>query len=187
MQYPHEYTCVFSVSIIENEFIRQPSFQAEWWVVWLGGMKIQDKVGYHIKDWVARKYLREYYYKRGLIAWTVFAHIDCTPLGDYLSIQTQTLKLWITKHWSNFCGIGVKLKNMRLWDVPVVRKHLNAAPFIYTFVTTQSSLPQENWVSNKYWIGLKKVNTDPLLLGLITTFWHGQSPCLELNYSSVYW
>ena len=175
--------------IIQNSFIHQPLFPQEGWSVWLGGIKIQDSISYHIRDWIGRSNLREYLYTRGLIAWTVFDHIDFAPLESYISIQSQSFTLWFTKHWTNFCGIGSKMKIMGFWesDLCPCCKQVPEQSTIHLYRCTHptiTSTRESGFAAILDW--LKEVHTAPLLLTLLTAFWHGRAPQLDPQDSMRY-
>ena len=168
--------------IITRKFHTQPCFNREGWTVWLGGVKLQDSVGYHIRDWIGRHNLREYLYNRGLIAWTTFQLIDFSPLETYLKFQSQAFRLWFTKHWTNFCGIGKQMKRMKLWKddkCPCCKKVVESST-IHLFRCDNTIIKEARENGFKQILEwLEEVHTAPLLLQVIKAFWYGQSPQLD--------
>ena len=175
--------------IIRNDFIRQPVFINEGWFVVIGGVKIQDSVSTHVQRWIDKRRLRQYLYDKGLISWTGFNQIDWDPLEKYMRHQSQEFKIWFSKHWSNFCGIGSKMKLMGFWDndlCPCCKKvpELSTTHLFLcddpTIIKTRNSEFGDilNW--------LAKVDTDPILLEIITAFWYGSSYKMDLDESYIY-
>ena len=99
-----------------NSFIPNTTFFHEGWTASIGGVKLQDNIPFHIRHWIGKKKLRRYLYKKDLIAWAIFPFVDFESLHRYINSQSQAFKLLYTKHWTNFCGIGSKMKQMKLWD-----------------------------------------------------------------------
>ena len=75
-----------------------------------GGVKLQDKLLPHIRNWVAKRKLRRYIFEKDLIAWNILPSIDFEPLYIYMSAQSRAFQLWYVKHLKIFYGIGVKMK-----------------------------------------------------------------------------
>ena len=75
----------------------------------IGGVKLQDNLLPHLCTWIGRKKLRRHLYEKDLIAWNVFPLIDFEPLRIHMSAQSRAYQLWFAKHWTGFCGIGVKM------------------------------------------------------------------------------
>ena len=91
-------------------FISNAKLFHEGWFVEIGGVKLQDKIAFHVQQWIGKKILRQYLYEKDLVAWTVFPQIDFEPLCIYLSFQSRAFQLWFAKHWTTFCGIGAKMQ-----------------------------------------------------------------------------
>ena len=99
-----------------NSFIPNTTFFHERWTASIGGVKLQDNIPFHIRHWIGKKKLRRYLYEKDLIAWTIFPLIDFEPLRIHMSAQSRAYQLWSAKHWTGFCGIWVKMHQMKLWD-----------------------------------------------------------------------
>ena len=91
-------------------------FHHEGWVAKVGGVKLQDNLLPNIRNWIAKSKLRRYLFEKDHIAWNIFPMIDFEVLNQYLSVQSRVFQLWFAKHWTGFCGIGGKMKQMKLWD-----------------------------------------------------------------------
>ena len=84
-----------------------------------------------------------------------------------MSSQSRVFQLWYAKHWTNFSGIGVRMKQMKLWGndlCPCCRQ-------VTESTTMHLYLCPHPW--------LEIVHTEPLLLEIITTFWHGENLILD--------
>jgi len=103
----------FDKSHEKSSFHSNVFFNHEEWSVAIGGVKLQDKILPHIRNWVAKRKLRKYLF---LIAWNMFSYIDFEVLRIYMSSQSRAFQLWYAKHWTILCGVGVKMKQMKLWD-----------------------------------------------------------------------
>ena len=99
-----------------SSFIPNATFLHEGWIVDIGGVKLQDNIATHIRQWIGKQILRRYSYKKGMIARNIFLNIDFEPLRHYLSSQSRAFQLWFAKYWTGFCEIGAKMKQMKLWD-----------------------------------------------------------------------
>ena len=167
----------FDLAYEQSLFIPNAKFFYEGWTVSIGGVKLQDSHAFHIRQWIAKRKLRHYLYQKDLIAWDVFPKLDFEPLRRYLSAQSQAFQLWFTKHWTGFCGIGVKMKQMKLWDndlCPCCRK-IPETKSMHIFLCPHPQMVQlRNDLFNKILKWLNEVHTDPLLLDIIKTFWYGQ-------------
>ena len=53
-------------------FISNAKFFHEGWSIEIGGVKLQDKLASHIRQWIGKKALRQYLYDKDLVVWTVF-------------------------------------------------------------------------------------------------------------------
>lgn len=176
-----------------NTFTSNARFHYEGWTVHIGGIKLQDRLGPHIRDWIGRRKLRQYLFDKDMLGWTTFSQIDFTSLRLYLSNQSTAFQLWFTKHWTGFCGTGVMMHRMKLWDNPNCPcccrikenhpSHMFLCPHPHMVHTRQQSF-------SKVLAWLEEVDTDPLLLSLITAFWHNESPTLDkecaMTYRNIY-
>ena len=165
----------FDICYINNAFKNNAIFPYEGWYVSLGTVKIMDKHKTYIREWIGKHRLREYLYKKGLISWNTFPHIDFDPLRDYLTQQSTSFCLWFTKHWTNFCGIGAKMKLMKLWETDLC-PCCNLIPENSTnhlFLCPDQSITElRNKGFNAILKWLQEVNTDPLLFSLIHSQWN---------------
>ena len=101
-----------------------------------------------------------------------------------MSAQSRAYQLWFAKHWTSFCGIWAKMRQMKLWDndlYPCCRQvsersttHLFLCPHPTMSLTRDQSF-------HKILDWLKDADTDPLLLDLLTSFWHGEEVTLEAD------
>ena len=165
-----------------SNFLPNVLFHHEGWSIKIGGVKLQDKLLPHIRNWVAKRKLREYLFEKGLIAWNIFPSVDFEILREYMTAQSRAFQLWYAKHWTNFCGIGVKMKQMKLWDndlCPCCQQvtesttmHLYLCPH-----PTVASTREKSFHSILTW--LDTVHTDPSLLEILTSFWHGENLILD--------
>ena len=80
----------------------------------IGSVKLQDNLLPHLRIWIAKKKLRCYLYEKDFIAWNVFSLIDFELLRIHMSAQSRAYQLWFAKHWTGFCGIWVKMHQMKL-------------------------------------------------------------------------
>ena len=101
---------------VNNNFNVNAKFHYEGWVVHLGGTKLQDRLGPNIRDWIGKQKLHQHLINKDMLGWNTFSQVDFTSLRLYLSKQSTTFQLWFTKHWTGFCGIGVMMHRMKLWD-----------------------------------------------------------------------
>ena len=174
----------FDKSHEHHSFIPNALFHHEGWVATIGGVKLQDNLLPHLRTWIGKKNLRRYLYEKDFIAWNVFPFIDFEPLRFHMSAQTRAYQLWFAKHWTGFCGIGVKMHQMKLWDndlCPCCRQvsersttHLFLCPHpTMTHTRDQSFHKILDW--------LEEVDTDPMLLDLLTLFWHGEEITLDAD------
>ena len=112
-------------------------FHHEGWSIKIGGVKLQDKLLLHIRNWVAKRKLRRYLFETDLITWNIFLSIDFEPLRIYMSAQSRAFQLWYAKHWTNFCGIGVKIKKLNYGTMIYVHAGIKSHILqlcIYTYV-----------------------------------------------------
>ena len=96
-----------------------------------------------------------------------------------MSAQPRAFQLWYAKHWTNFCGIGVKLKEMKLWDndlCPCCQQVIKRS-MIHLYLRPHSTIAILTW--------LETVHTDPLMLEIITAFWHGENLVLDPECSQA--
>ena len=174
----------FDTSFEGNTFIPNARFHHEGWTASIGGVKLQDNILPHIRNWIGKKKLRRYLYEKDLIAWNVFPLIDFQSLRIHMSAQSRAYQLWYSKHWTSFCGIGAKMQQMKLWDndlCPCCRQvpersttHIFLCPHPTMTLTRDRSF-------HKILDWLKDVHTAPSLLDLITSFWHGETIQLDAD------
>ena len=175
--------------ILQDCFIRQPIYTYEGWHIKIGGVKLQDSIRRHLHRWIDKHRLRQYLYNRGLVSWTVFPQIDWEPLEAYMSKQSQSFQLWFSKHWTNFNGIGTKMKQMGYWkdDLCPCCKKVPESSTTHLFLcddSTISALREKEFGNILLW--LEKVDTSPTLLHIIQSFWHGKPPAMDADDSWVY-
>ena len=171
----------FDKSHENSSFLPNVLFHHEGWSVAIGGVKLQDKILPPIRNWVAKRKLRRYLFETDLITWNMFPSIDFEVLRIYMTAQSRAFQLWYAKHWTNFCGIAVKMKQMKLWDnnlcpccqqVPEnTTMHLYFCPHPTVEIAREKSF-------HKILTWLDTVNTEPLLLEIITAFWHSENHIL---------
>ena len=167
----------FDAAYEHSLFLPNVKFFHEGWTISIGGVKLQDSHAYHIRQWIAKRRLRHYFYQKDLIAWDVFPKLDFEPLKKYLSAQSQAFQLWFTKHWTGFCAIGVKMKQMKLWDndlCPCCRRVPETKSMHIFLCPHPQMILLRNDLFNKILVWLEEMHTDPLLLELIKKFWYGQ-------------
>ena len=172
----------FDKSHENSNFLSNVFFHHEGWSVSIGGVKLQDKILPHIRNWIAKRKLRKYLFEKDLIAWNMFSSIDFEVLRIHMSAQSRAFQLWYAKHWTNFCGIGVKMKQMKLWDndlCPCCQQvtesttmHLYLCPHPTVAMAREKSF-------HKILTWLDTIHTEPLLLEIITAFWHGDNLTLD--------
>ena len=142
----------------------------------------------NILHWIGKRKLRRYLYEKDMIAWNIFPQIDFEPLRIYLSSQSKAFNLWFTKHWTGFCGIGAKMHQMKLWDndlCPCCRQ-IPERKTMHIFICPHPNMikVKEQLFSNIL-LWLEEVHTDPLLITIITKFWHGEELTLEDDCSPM--
>ena len=108
--------CKFDHAHEISTFTPNVLFHHKGWVAKVGGVKLQDNLLPNIRNWIAKRKLRRYLFEKDHIAWNIFPIIDFKILKKYLSAQSRAFQLWFIKHWTEFCGIGSKMKQMKLWD-----------------------------------------------------------------------
>ena len=148
-------------------------FFNEGWCVSIGGVKLQDSMYKYINNWVGKHRLRQYLYTKSLIAWNIFPEIDFEILEECLNGMSQEMKLWFCKHWTNFCGIGRKMFQMKLWDnelCPCCRQipETNAMHILICPHKSIKLVREKRFHDILEW--LRKEHTDPLLLQMIENF-----------------
>ena len=174
----------FDTSYEGNTFIPNARFHHEGWTASIGGVKLQDNIPSHIRNWIDKKKLRRHLYEKNLIAWNVLPLIDFESLRTHMSAQSRAYQLWYSKHWTSFCGIGAKMQQMKLWDnnlCPCCRQvpersttHIFLCPHPTMTLTRDRSF-------HKILDWLKEVHTAPSLLDLLTSFWHGETMQLDAD------
>ena len=174
----------FDIAHEYSSFYPNATFFHEGWITIIGGVKINDQHAFHIRQWIAKRKLRHYLYQKDLIAWDVFPKLDFEPLRKYLSAQSQAFQLWFTKHWTGFCAIGIKMKQMKLWDndlCPCCRR-VPETKSMHIFLCPHPNMVQlRNKLFHNILKWLEEVDTDPLLLQIIRTFWYGQTMQFEAD------
>ena len=103
--------------------------------------------------------------------------------------QSQAFKLWFSKHWSNFCGIGKKMKMMGYWkdDLCPCCKKVPETSTTHLFLCDNLSITStRNSEFQKILQWLHKVDTDPTLIHIISSFWHGKQPDLSADEPYIY-
>ena len=175
----------FDYAYANNTFIPNPKFYHEGWIVSIGGVKLQDNIPFHIRQWIGKKKLRQYLYGKDLIAWTVFPLIDFDTLHKHISSQPQAYQLWYTKHWTNFCGIGAKMQQMKLWDnnlCPCCRQVPEQSTTHLFLCPHPSMVKLRNTSFHNILEWLKDANTDPLLQYILSSFWHGEEVHFDADH-----
>ena len=176
----------FDKSHENSNFLPNASFHHEGWSVTIGGVKLQDKILPHIRNWIAKRKLRRYLFEKDLIAWNMFPLIDFEILRIYMTSQSRAFQLWYAKHWTNFCGIGVKMKQMKLWDndlCPCCRQVPERTTMhLYLCPHPNISMPREKSF-HEILTWLETTDTEPLLLEIITAFWYGENLILNEDYT----
>ena len=167
----------FELAHEHSSFKQNAKFFHEGWTVEIGGVKLHDKFSSHVRHWIAKRKLRHYLYQKDLIGWNTFPNIDFEPLQLYLSSQSQAFQLWFTKHWTGFCGIGIKMKQMKLWDndlCPCCRQ-VPETKSMHIFLCPHPSMVKlRNTSFQNILTWLTDIDTDPLIIEIISTFWYGQ-------------
>ena len=167
-------------------FKPNPRFFHEGWAVEIGGIKLNDKIAFHIRQWIAKRKLRHYLYQKDLIVWDIFPHLDFEPLRQYLSTQSQAFQLWFAKHWTGFCAIGSKMKQMKLWDndlCPCFRR-IPETKSMHIFLCPHPNMVKlRNKSFHNILAWLQETSTDPILIEIISTFWYGQELQLDSDTS----
>ena len=172
----------FDRSHENSSFHSNVFFYHEGWSVAIGGVKLQDKILPHIRNWIAKRKLRKYLFEKDLIAWNMFPHIDFEVLRIYMSAQSRAFQLWYAKHWTNFCGIGVKMKQMKLWDNDLCPccQQVSESTTTHLFLCPHPTVAMaREKVFHKILTWLETINTESLLLEIITAFWHGENLILD--------
>ena len=165
-----------------SSFLPNVRFFHEGWVASIGGVKLQDRHASHIRQWISKRKLRHYLYQKDLIAWDIFPKLDFEPLRIYLSSQSQAFQLWFTKHWTGFCGIGAKMKQMKLWDDDLCPccQQVPETKSMHIFLCPHPNMVQlRNQSFQDILTWLTEVDTDPLLIEIISAFWYGQKMQFE--------
>ena len=175
----------FDSSYLNNTFLPNTRFHQEGWVVSIGGVKLQDRIASCIRDWIGKKRLRRYLYEKDLIAWNVFPLIDLNTLQIHMSAQSRAYQLWFSKHWTGFCAIGSKMQQMKLWDnnlCPCCRQVAERST-THLFLCQHPSMSQTRDKSfHQILDWLETVDTDPLLLDLLSLYWHGEEVLMGPDY-----
>ena len=158
-----------------NSTVKNPVFYHEGWFATIGGVKISHNMAYMVRDWIGKRRLRSYLHDHGY-AWSYIDIIDFKPLESYLSHQSQKFKVWFSKHWSNFCGIGSKMKAMGLWqdDLCPCCKQVSERSTVHLFLCTNKTIHemrQQLFSSIIDW--LTAVDTDPCIVQTIRSVWYG--------------
>ncbi len=103
-----------------------------------------------------------------------------------MTSQSWAFQLWYAKHWTNFCGIGVKMKQMKLWDndlCPCCRQVPERTTMhLYIRPHSNISMPREKSF-HEILTWLDTNDTEPLLLEIITAFWYGENLILNDDYT----
>ena len=108
--------------------------------------------------------------------------LDFNPLKDYLSYQSQEFLTWFAKHWSNFCGIGAKMKLFGLWkdDLCPCCCLVPEKSTTHLFLCPEPSITQRrNKLFNEILQWMDEVDTCPHILHMISKFWYGEQVQLE--------
>ena len=185
----HQAQSHFDTSFESDTFHSNPSFLSEGWSVVLGGVKLVDSHRTHIRHWIAKHRLRQYLYDTDRISWTTFPLIDFEPLQHYLSYQSQTFQLWFTKHWTDFCGIGSKMKIMKLWttDLCPCCQQVPETSTTHLYICPHPSLRDlRNTLFRDILDWLLEVHTCPHLYHIIESLWKGRSPSLDRDTPFAY-
>ena len=179
----------FDTAHEHSSFIPNAKFFHEGWFIEIGGVKLQDNLASHIRQWIGKKALRQYLYDKDLVAWTVFSHITFDPLRTYLSSQSRAFQLWFVKHWTGCYGIGANMKQMKLWDnnlCPCCRQ-VPETSTLHIFLCPHPTMIHTRDISfRKIPKWLKDVDTDPTVLHIISKFWHNETPPLEVDSHQRY-
>ena len=171
-----------------DRFVKHPRFLMEGWTVDLGGIKMVDKLSTHVKEWIGHHKLRQYLFDKGY-SWTVIPKLTFAPLALYLSQQTQSFQLWYVKHCTNFCGIGKEMKRMKRWkdDLCPCCQKFSEESTSHLFICPEATITakrQQLYSDILEW--LEKVDTCPVLLEIITEFWHGHAVQFDVDTPYVY-
>ena len=111
--------------------------------------------------------------------------IDLDTLKSHMSAQSRAYQLWFSKHWTGFCAIGAKLQQMKLWDnnlCPCCRQ-VEERSTTHVFLCHHPTMPTtRDKLFHTILDWLETVDTDPLLLELISSFWHGEEVIMDTDY-----
>ena len=167
-----------------NSFATNAVFPAEGWQVWAGDRKLQGRFRHELRYYLGKINLRKYLYHSHAISWNTFPLLDLTPLDDYVSSQSQPFRLWFSKHWSNFCGIGTMMKRMNLWETDLCPccRCVPESSTTHLFLCPHppiAKIRESEFKAILTW--LQTIHTDPYLLQAITALWFGRDPEFEAD------
>ena len=164
----------------ENQkFHKHPNLPQEGFQLWMEKKKIHSHFKQEMRKHIGKQNLRKYLYGKQLISWNTFPLIDWDTLESFMNKQSREFKLWYTKHYTNFCGIGKMMKRMKLWSSDLCP----CCQQIPENATTHMYICPHPLITNKretlfkdILIWMEKVNTDPNIYHLFYSLWHGITP-----------
>ena len=94
----------------------QESLPTELWKCWAGGRRITGDLHKPILVAATAKEMREKLDKYGALPKLGFAVVDWELVDRARASLSQKMHIWLMKHISGFCGSGVMMNRMGLWD-----------------------------------------------------------------------
>jgi hypothetical protein len=100
--------------ILETE--RLHYFAAEPWSISLDGAKLVTDLTTTIQAWCQEPRIHEKWIEKGRIPEAELAHIDYTTTEQALQSVEPSIRRWVTKHTSGFCGVNMWMKRWKWRD-----------------------------------------------------------------------
>jgi hypothetical protein len=86
---------------------RQQYFSDEPWSISLEGEKLVTDFMTTLQDWCQKPRIHEKWIEKGRVPATELPHIDYTTAEQAMQTAEPTVRRWVTKHTSGFCGVNL--------------------------------------------------------------------------------
>ena len=93
----------------------------EQWKCWAGGTRITGKLHHHVLVSATEKDMRDKLAKYGVLSQLGFNMVDWQIVDRSRASLSQKMRIWLMKQISGFCGSGVVMKRMGLWENNICR------------------------------------------------------------------
>jgi hypothetical protein len=95
---------------------RAHTFLEEPWSISLNGEKLVTDLTTTIQDWCQRPRIYDKWVEKGRVPMAELAHIDYTTTAQAMKSVEPSVRHWVTKHTSGFCGVNMWMHRWKWRD-----------------------------------------------------------------------